>query len=175
MLHRTPADWAKSILDREDFVILDTETTGFESNAEAIQVGIVNHLGVPLIDQYLRPIASIHSSARDCHGIQDSALELAPTFADKRDEIQEALLGKLVLIYNAKYDNRILTQTACAHNAMPLVYQSQCAMLPYSEWVGEWNKRGGYKWQKLVGGDHSAIGDCRAVLSILKKMAGIPC
>jgi DNA polymerase-3 subunit epsilon len=41
----------------------------------------------------------------------------------------------------------------------------------YSQFVGEPGKRGGYKYQKLPGGDHSALGDCRATLKVLKDMA----
>jgi DNA polymerase-3 subunit epsilon len=45
-------------------------------------------------------------------------------------------------------------------------------MLAYSKYVGEWNDyRKDFKWQKLQGGDHSALGDCRATLEVIKKMA----
>jgi hypothetical protein len=30
----------------------------------------------------------------------------------------------------------------------------------------------GGKWAKLTGGDHTALGDCRATLALLKRMAG---
>jgi DNA polymerase-3 subunit epsilon len=43
----------------------------------------------------------------------------------------------------------------------------------YSQWIGDWNDyHGNYKWQRLPGGDHSALGDCRATLAVLKQMAG---
>ncbi|NJL65352.1 MAG: hypothetical protein HC903_30705 [Methylacidiphilales bacterium] len=49
-----------------------------------------------------------------------------------------------------------------------------CAMHYYSQYVGEWNDyHGNYKWQKLPGGDHSALGDCHATLKIIKQMAGM--
>ncbi|NJO78661.1 MAG: hypothetical protein HC827_09085 [Cyanobacteria bacterium RM1_2_2] len=42
----------------------------------------------------------------------------------------------------------------------------------YSQWVGEWNElHGDYRWQKLPSGDHSALGDCRATLTIIQEMA----
>jgi hypothetical protein len=47
-----------------------------------------------------------------------------------------------------------------------------CAMSNYASFVGEWNDyHGNYKWQRLPGGDHSAIGDCLATLELIKKMA----
>lgn len=47
----------------------------------------------------------------------------------------------------------------------------ECAMGWYSQYVGERGKRGGHKNQKLPGGDHSALGDCRATLKVLETMA----
>jgi DNA polymerase-3 subunit epsilon len=45
-------------------------------------------------------------------------------------------------------------------------------MRQYAAFVGEWNEyHGNYRWQRLPGGDHSALGDARATLSLLKRMA----
>jgi hypothetical protein len=42
----------------------------------------------------------------------------------------------------------------------------------YSQFIGDWNDYyGSYCWQKLPGGDHSALGDCIATLEIIKLMA----
>lgn len=42
----------------------------------------------------------------------------------------------------------------------------------YSTWVGEWSDYwGDYLWQPLPGGDHRALGDCRAVAQVLRRMA----
>jgi DNA polymerase-3 subunit epsilon len=47
-----------------------------------------------------------------------------------------------------------------------------CAMQWYAQYVGEWHDYwGNYRWQRLPGGDHSALGDARATLSLLKRMA----
>jgi len=45
-----------------------------------------------------------------------------------------------------------------------------CAMDIYAQFIGEINPQTGtYKWQKLQGGDHTALGDCEATLSIIKS------
>jgi DNA polymerase-3 subunit epsilon len=44
-------------------------------------------------------------------------------------------------------------------------------MRAYAAYVGERSKRGGYKSQKLSGGDHTAIGDARATLRLIERMA----
>ncbi|MEU2426933.1 exonuclease domain-containing protein [Streptomyces sp. NPDC007851] len=46
------------------------------------------------------------------------------------------------------------------------------AMIPYSNWCGDWSDYwGNYSWQPLPGGDHRAISDCRAVVDVLRAMA----
>ncbi len=45
-------------------------------------------------------------------------------------------------------------------------------MIPYSDWVGDWNDYwGNYTWQPLNGG-HRARGDCFAVIGCFRAMAG---
>ncbi|GGX57609.1 3'-5' exonuclease [Streptomyces chartreusis] len=44
-------------------------------------------------------------------------------------------------------------------------------MAPYSTWVDEWSDYwGNYAWQPLPSGCHRALGDCQAVLELLKEM-----
>jgi DNA polymerase III subunit epsilon len=45
-------------------------------------------------------------------------------------------------------------------------------MRRYAAYVGEPSKRGGgYRSQKLTGGDHSALGDALATLRLIEEMA----
>lgn len=61
----------------------------------------------------------------------------------------------------------------CAWHKLRDICSWDCAMLPYSAYIGDWDDYlKSYKWQKLPGGDHSAIGDCRSTLAIINKMAG---
>jgi hypothetical protein len=44
-------------------------------------------------------------------------------------------------------------------------------MLWYAPYAGEWSDyHGEYRWQRL-GGNHDALGDCRAVLELLQRAA----
>lgn len=50
----------------------------------------------------------------------------------------------------------------------------QCAMLEYSTFVGDWHDYyRNYRYQPL-GGGHRAVGDCRACLEVLQRMAATP-
>lgn len=101
-------------------------------------------------------------------------MENAPAFKEIYQKTRKIIEGKTVIIYNAAFDTRLLLQTSRRYR-LPSLFdheeQGECAMLMYSAWVGEEWPFGGYKWQKLVGGDHTALGDCLATLEIIKKMA----
>ncbi len=44
-------------------------------------------------------------------------------------------------------------------------------MHAFAAYVGERSRRGGHKNQKLPGGDHTALGDARATLHLIERMA----
>jgi DNA polymerase-3 subunit epsilon len=77
-----------------------------------------------------------------------------------------------VVIYNAAYDTALIKQTAHLYGILVPSYRVSCAMLYYAAYVGDWNDyRGSYRWPKLMGGDHSAVGDCKATLELIERMA----
>ena len=158
-------------------LILDTETTGLHGNAEIVQIGIIDLSGAVLLDTLVKPTRPISRDASAIHGITDAKVADAPTFADLAPQLRELLSGVTVVIYNAAFDERMLEQSAQAHQLtyeVPIFAgEYTCAMEPYSTWCGDWSSyHGSYRWQRLPGGDHSALGDCRACLAVLKRMAG---
>jgi DNA polymerase III subunit epsilon len=45
-------------------------------------------------------------------------------------------------------------------------------MIEYARYFGRWSNRDkDYIYQPLVGGNHTAIGDCQAALKLLEQMA----
>lgn len=90
-------------------------------------------------------------------------------------DLLDALWGKRVVVYNTPYDRRVWdaavgrlgARAALAGHLPPW----KCAMRPYGAYVGERSKRGGHKNQKLPGGDHTAVGDTRATLRLIERMA----
>lgn len=168
--------WARSLLARRDWVVLDTETTGLDAAAEAIQIAIIDPDGEELLNSLVRPVGNISPGAQAVHGLTREMLKDAPTLADILPALKTVLSGKEVVVYNATYDFRILWQSCQANGISPMWLRSclwwTCAMERYAAWHGEWNRfHGSYRWQKLPAGDHSAAGDCRATLDILRRMA----
>ncbi len=84
-------------------------------------------------------------------------------------------MGRRVIVYNAYYDRRVWdgeVRSLGARGALAgELPQWECAMRRYAAYVGEPSKRGGYRNQKLTGGDHSALGDALATLRLIKQMA----
>lgn len=168
------AEWARDLLERSDWVILDTETTGTSPHDEVVQIAIVAADGRVLCDTLVKPTRPIPPEATAIHGISDADVRDAPSFPHVYGRVREILSGKRVVIYNAQFDLRLIHQTLIKHNLLPYGLdsdQAECAMLVYSAWVGERWLDGGYKWQKLENADHSAVGDCLATLTLIRKMA----
>ena len=170
--------WARGLLDRDNWAILDTETTGLGPTAQAIQIAILGPNGTPLLDTLVRPIGRIPRDATAIHGITDAMVESAPSFLDIYPTLRDLVEGKTVIAYNAPFDERILRQTADLHRAQVLRAEWECAMRQYARFVGRWSTRaGGYAWQPLPrgpeypGAKHQAIDDCQATLAVIRKMA----
>jgi DNA polymerase-3 subunit epsilon len=168
------AAWAQSLLARSDWVILDTETTGLDTDDEIIQVAAVAPDGTAILDEMVRPTKPIPSEATAIHGIRDEDVETAPFFPEVFDRLRAAVEGKTIIIFNAAFDLRMFKQSLGRHRlpgAAVDEFRAECAMLKYSAWHGERWPGGGYKWQRLPGGDHSAKGDSLAVLLLIRTMA----
>jgi DNA polymerase-3 subunit epsilon len=169
--------WAQQMMDTppSNWLILDTETTGLDEDAEIIQIGVTDGAGKTLMDNLLcSPFGNIPGAATAVHHITNEMVRNAPTFLERYKELSILAAGKIVVIYNKAYDMRLIDQSIARFSSYPLLVPLRwdCAMLAYSKYVGEWNDyRKDFKWQKLQGGDHSALGDCRATLEVIKKMA----
>jgi DNA polymerase III subunit epsilon len=169
--------WAKDILaiPADQLLILDTETTGLDNTAEIVQLSIIDGAGDVVINTFVHPTRPIPPEATAIHHITNQDVAVAPKWETVFTLLQKIVEGKTLVIYNKDYDLRLIKQSSIAAGiSFPVIgcKDVQCAMQAYSEFVGEWNDyRGSFRWQKLTGGDHSALGDCRATLDLIRKMA----
>lgn len=182
MSHPCPADrdaaitWARRALRRE-FVILDMETTGLDTNAEAVHVGLLSHCGEELVNTLVKPTCAINASAAAIHGITDAMVRGAKPFASVAAELEQHMRHRLVIVYNVDFDRGILGHCLIV---MGLTHRQManwigrslwhCAMKQYAAYCGVLDGSK-YKNQKLPEGDHTSIGDCRKVLELIHKMA----
>jgi DNA polymerase III epsilon subunit-like protein len=181
---RAAAQWARDLLKGE-FVVFDTETTGFESDDEIVQIGIVNQAGEVVLERLIKPTKPVPNS--EYHGITDEMLINAPGFAEVHGQIKIVLDGKKRVAHNLEYDSRMINQVCRQHQLPEFLWaDGDCAMEMYAQFNGEWNDyHGNYRWKKLREAlaafglkhedfgtkEHDACTDARATLAVIKKMA----
>lgn len=163
--------WAYDLL-KGDFIVLDLETTGF-GKAEAVEVALINKVGRVLLSTLVKPTIPIPPRVTELHGITDAMVEDAPSFPEISPALNRWTDKAQVIIYNSPFDTGILAHCSSFHG-LPMVTPSyiHCAMRQYAKFMGQWDgSKGSYKWHKLTGGDHTALGDCKATLKLIREMA----
>lgn len=173
------AEWAKRVL-ADGCVILDMETTGLY-DAEPVEIAVLDHTGAVLFNSRVKPLRpgrivepdpDTGVAAVDIHGIRPEDLANAPTFGEIYPALYEALHGKHVVIYHKEFDLPILRATREEWECAAFEFEkASCAMRWFAQFCGDWSDYWrSYRWQSLPGGLHSALGDARATLVLLKEM-----
>ena len=155
--------------------MLDSETTGLTPPVEFVEIAIVDASAKVLFGGTVRPSCRIEASATRIHGHSAPSLADSPPFLEIYPDLLEALWGRRVIVYNASYDRRVWDAEVRSLGARGALAGElppwECAMRRYAAYVGEPSKRGGYRSQKLTGGDHTALGDALATLRVIEEMA----
>lgn len=181
--HRRQAiQWARGLMKR-DFLVLDTETTGLGGSDQIVEIAIIDQAGAARIHQRVKPSIPIPPAAQRIHGISDRDVADAPSFRQIYIELSVLLAGQIVVAYNMDFDWRLLQQTAAVFSLPePRAAKRDCAMKQYARYKGERNPNGrNYRPHKLTiaaqreglpaSDAHSALGDARRTLALLRKMA----
>ncbi|EDV4590607.1 3'-5' exonuclease [Salmonella enterica subsp. enterica] len=164
-------------------LFLDTETTGLDAGAQALEIGLVNALGEKIFETRLKPTISIDPAAAAVHGISDDELLGAPAWPDIAPLLQHYIGWRPLVIFNADFDTRILKQTAAAHNDPASWLDSltvYCAMRLAAGYYDPTNRYGtislsgaaiqaGLDW---TGRAHSAVSDAVMTARVVNNIAG---
>ena len=173
------------LVDREDVLVLDTETTGIGSSAEVINLAVVDTTGTVRLDTLIMPNDNIPAEASAVHGLTRRMLQRAgaPRWPAVHGRLADALAGaSVVLIYNAEFDTRVLRQTAARHGQLELPeFRTRCVMLEYAKYRNVPGRYGDAKWHKLLeaaayegvptGGAHRALADAQITLGLVRAVA----
>jgi DNA polymerase III epsilon subunit-like protein len=119
-----------------DPLILDTETTGLDENAEIVELAVVNANGEKLVDTLIKPLNPIPEEVSLIHGISNEMVNDAPNWRDVWLEIAPLLTGRLVLAYNAPFDSRILEQSCRLYRLPEPSFDWRCVMQMYKDHTG---------------------------------------
>ena len=163
------------------FVVLDTETTGLERNDQIVEIAILDQHKNTIIDTRLKPTCEINPNAQQVHGISIEDLQDAPEFPVIYEQLQKALQDKLVVIFNADFDVRLLKQTAEAFKldtAWIDNIKTICAMSLSADAYGATNRYGTISLSNAVykagksfsGAAHGAKVDVLATIDVIESI-----
>ena len=149
-------------------LFMDTETTGTGRTAEIVELALVDHEGKILFNSVIQPVHPIPPDAARIHGITNEEAAQAPSWDLVWPELSNILKGRLIGMYNAEFDIRMMQQTHSFHQMHwpPALFESFCVMKLYAEYAGEWDSRhGNFRWFSL----EKAARQCRLPLPRLHR------
>jgi DNA polymerase III epsilon subunit-like protein len=177
--HAEATAFARELLAADDWVLIDTETTGLD-DPEIIEIAVVAPDGTTLFETRVRPIGEIEQGATYVHGLVAADLLDEPTWREILPDLLDVILGKRLVAYNAAFDADAVYFTNYRHGLRVYAQEEPWTgqmtwvdvMVPYARWWGDWSDyHRGYRWQPLPGGSHGAREDCLATLATLHRMA----
>jgi DNA polymerase III subunit epsilon len=165
-----------SLLERDDVLILDTETNGAGKDSEVIEVSVINTKGETLLDTLVKPkISTMNPWAQKVHGISLDMLKDAPRWPDVFPDLATIADRRTILAWNASFDAWMLEQTSNTWALEHPRWLFVCAMRLYAKKHSAKNRG----LHKAVGDEglahlfekhasHRALGDVTFVLEVLQ-------
>jgi DNA polymerase-3 subunit epsilon len=183
-LRQRAIETARSVVNNRP-VYLDTETTGLKQTDEIIEISIIDDDGKPLVETLVKPSQPIPADATAIHGISNEEVKSARAWPIVWPEIRSALFGRMIVIYNAEFDLRMLQQS---HARYRLPWKERLNTFDllklYAEFRGEWDaRRNSYRYQSLdaagkqcgieLPNAHRSTADTLLTRALLHHLAGL--
>lgn len=177
---------AARLLEQDDWVLFDLETTGLGYDDKIIQIAVVDRTGRTLLDQCLDPQRPCPKESSAIHHLHDPDLVGNPTFVEFHQDLAATVAGRRWVAYNIEFDrDKMRYECGTAWPELPWFDPPHtfCAMKSFAKFYGDFSPRhGNFSWKKLVHAaeycgvivdapPHSAIGDCLRTLGVLRYMA----
>ncbi len=183
---RTKAIETAQRLLAEKPVYLDTETTGLNRTDEIIEISIVDDDGQVLLETFVKPSQSIPYASTRIHGITDADVQGMRSWPVVWPEVRGALFNRLVVMYNAEFDLRLMAQS---HARYRLPWKEKFRTFDllklYAEFRGDWDPyRRSYRYHSLdsagkqcqisLPNAHRATADTLLTRAVLHYIASFP-
>ncbi|HRD77441.1 MAG TPA: 3'-5' exonuclease, partial [Hyphomicrobiaceae bacterium] len=150
--HTAPLKLFNQLLRRDDWLVIDCETTGFDKKSEILEIAVVDANGTTLFERRVMPLGRIPSAASRVHGIYRKDLKGCPTWPEISEELRRVIGDRPVVSYNGEFEERLLQQTAEKWGVEPIRNRVGCVMKAYAAHRGiphPW-RRNDFKWHKLA-------------------------
>lgn len=167
-------------LDPAKIVCFDTETTGLDSDAEIVQIAIVNVDEEPIFDRLIKPVRPIPAEATKIHGITNEMVAGSLGFDYWGNHILGGKLGeKIVLGFNVQYDIRMLSQSLAAVGQSNVrfspimvidVMQIAKLVLGLQQWPHLYDACERAEVEPVEGAFHDALFDATMTMRLWKKL-----
>jgi DNA polymerase-3 subunit epsilon len=158
-VRRHAIDTARKVIESHP-VYLDTETTGLDRSDEIVEISIIDHDGQVLFESLVKPSQPIPASTVRIHGITNETVRGAPAWPVVWPAVRSAMFSRLVVIYNAEFDLRLMQQTHARYR-LPWKdnFNTFDLLKLYAEFRGEWDPyRRSYRYHSLqAAGQHCRI------------------
>lgn len=161
------------MLTSHKWIVVETESTGFDKKATVIQIAIMSGEGQELFESLIRPSprAKVSQEFLDLK-ISRNDLDAAPPAKEVFRQAEKLLSGYSRISFNAEFRQRVLEQSGIG-----FVPSIDCVMLPYSAFIGSWMRtKSEYKFQGLPkpGRKWHAMDDCKTTIDLVRFMAEYP-
>src|SRR5215203_5504380 len=176
--------WAMGVMEDPRVIYLDTETTGFGPRAEIVDIAVVSSVGEVVLESLVQPTRRITADATAIHGITNADVKDAPAWCDLYEDLQRALAGRRIIVYNVIFDRQMVNQACDRYALAAPAADWECAMRKYAGFYGNWDPgKRWYRFQKLERavlafgaepGGHRAAADAFACRAVVLGMAGTP-
>ncbi len=167
-------------------LFLDTETTGLGNSDEIIEISVFNHQEQEVFQSLVKPTSPIPPQSSQIHHITNEMVNDAPSWNQIAPQIETLLKGKVVCIYNAEFDVRLMRQSYQKYRvAWTPSFSPVCIMKLYAAFIGDWNaqkndfrffslEKAGEQCGISLPNSHRAGDDTRLTLAILQHLSRLP-
>ena len=164
------------LVERDDILILDTETTGRGQQAEIIEIAMIDTTGKVQFQSLCKPERPIPITAMRAHKITDRMVADAKTWPDIHEMVKKLFeQAECLLAWNADFDERMLRQTAERYELeWKNLYKLHDLLRDYRKLRSD---RLGHSLQDACGHEgvprdeskaHRALADCYSVLDVMR-------
>ena len=167
--------WAHHLVQRDDWLVVDVETTSLGTTAEIVEVALVGARGDTLLDAMVRPRTAPAPGASRLHGLSADILRRASRFEEIYGILTDLLNGRTVVAYNATFDLQAMNHTCYVARLAPISCTWECAMVRYEQWRGfHASLATACEVESIVTAAprHRALPDAQLVWRLIRRMAG---